>query len=176
MSAQLAMNKPTIRVLTQYDAMRRAPVIGEVCISITNPRQPEADLEPGWSDVLRLGFHDTDRKGGGFTPMSLDHAREVLQFARTHRDVPMTVHCWAGSSRSVGVAVFLAAWLDRELLPVNDVLAPNPWVVRKLQRAALGCAMRWRDFDLMRVALAGPLTRKYRYRMVTKAIADTYVK
>jgi predicted protein tyrosine phosphatase len=176
MSAHTDVTRPPIRVLTQYDAMRRSPVEGEVCISITNPRQSDADLEPGWAEILRQGFHDTDREGGGFTAMSLEHARDVLDFARTHRDAPMTVHCWAASSRSVGVAVFLAAWLDRQLLLTNDVLAPNPWVIRKLQRAALSRAVSWRDSDLMKVALVGPLTRNYRYRMVPKAIADTYVK
>jgi hypothetical protein len=85
---------------------------------------------------------------------------------RRHAAAPLTVHCQFGQSRSVAVGIFLAAWLDRQVLLAHDVLAPNPWVLRQLRRAALPCALRWRDWRLLAVALTGPLAPRFRYRMM----------
>lgn len=175
-SLMMTPDVPPVRVLRRSAAVVRIPEPGEVCISITNPRQTPAALEDGWAAVLRQGFHDTDREGGGFTTMSDAHAREVLEFCRAHADAPLMVHCQEGASRSVAVGVFVAAWLGRSILLTHDVLGPNPWVIRKLRRAALFAAIRWRDAELLKVALKGPLTPYYLYRMMPKAIADTYLK
>jgi predicted protein tyrosine phosphatase len=164
-----------VRVLPRLDAVHRVPDSGEACISITNPRQSPASLEDGWAEVLRLGFHDTDRRGGGFTEMTLEHAMDVLAFGRRHAAAPLTVPCQFGQSRSVAVGVFLAAWLGRPVQLTHDVLAPNPWVVRQLRRAALLCALRWCDGRLLMVALVSPLAPRFRYGMMPKAIADTYL-
>jgi predicted protein tyrosine phosphatase len=145
-----------VRVLPRRLAVCREPLAGEVCISITNPRQSQAELEDGYADILRLGFHDTDQVGGNFTVMSREHAKAVLEFGAKHKDAPLMVHCDAGASRSVGVGLFLAAWLNRPLrLVATDVLEPNPWVVNQLRGAALSRAFAARDWRLLTCALFG---------------------
>lgn len=147
----------TVLVLPRLMAEAVTPAAGAVCISITNPRQSPAQLADGWHDVLRLGFHDTDRKGGGFTAMTMGHALQVLSFAAKHRDAPMTVHCEAGASRSVGVGAFLAAWRREQLRIEEDVLFPNPLVVKQLRRVGVREALRLRDRRLLWVSWAGPM-------------------
>lgn len=144
-----------IRVLPRADAEARLPIPGEVCISITNPNQSQAHLT-AFSDVLRLGFHDTDREGGGFTVMSRMAARDCLAFGEKYADRPMTVHCQFGASRSVAVALFLAAWLGRPLRVIaTDILMPNPWVLNQLRAAALYRSLRTLDARLLTCALFG---------------------
>ncbi len=156
----------TVRVLPRLVAERRTPLVGEVCISITNPRQSPAAL-PAFAEVLRLGFHDTDRVGGGFTPMSAEDAGAVLEFGRRHAQTPLMVHCEAGASRSAAVGLFLAAWLYRPLhIASTDVLVPNPWVLNQLRAAALARGARSRDWRLLCCALRGTtdyLAKKIRH-------------
>lgn len=146
----------TITVLPRLLAEVVVPTPQDVCISITNPKQSEAKLE-GWGGLLRQGFHDTDRIGGGFTIMSLEHARDVLLFAHQNRSASITVHCEAGASRSVGVGVFLAAWRQAKLSLVDDVIFPNPLVIQQLRLAGLSLATRIRDFRLLKVCVQGPM-------------------
>lgn len=146
----------TVVVLPRLMAEAMEPLAGAVCISITNPNQSAARLD-GWHDVLRLGFHDTDRKGGGFTVMTRLDALQVLRFSRRHRAAPMTVHCEAGASRSVGVGVFLSAWRREALSIQEDVLFPNPLVVRQLRLAGLSVALQTRDRRLWAVSWKGPM-------------------
>ncbi|KVP96857.1 hypothetical protein WJ97_13340 [Burkholderia ubonensis] len=144
-----------VRVLSRHAAAKHEPLAGEVCISITNPRQSAPPLE-GYTDILRLGFHDTDREGGNFTVMSREHAQAVLEFGAKHKDAPLMVHCEAGASRSVGVGLFLAAWLNRPLLlTATDVLEPNPWVINQLRAAALYRSLSQRDWRLLACAVFG---------------------
>lgn len=149
----------SIVVLPREEAEAWVPRPGEVAISIANPRQSRAQLSRDFADVLALGFHDTDRVGGGFTTMSPLHARTVLKLAREGRDKPIMVHCQAGASRSVGIALFLAAWLQRPLeIVAADVLVPNPWVINQLRAAALPQALRTRDRGLLSCALFGSVS------------------
>jgi predicted protein tyrosine phosphatase len=167
-----------VQVMSRAEAEQHRPLPGAVCISIANPRQSPARLEEGWSAVLRLGFHDTDRPGGNFTPMTQEHAREVIAFCHSHRDAPIVVHCQVGHSRSVAVGAFIAAWLDRKLQLNTDVLNPNPWAIRELRRLALKLGLTFgrqhHDWRLLAVALRGPLAPRYRYQMLPAAIADSY--
>lgn len=143
-------------VLSREDAESVSPPAGHVCISITNPRQSDAQLD-GWADVLRLGFHDTDRKGGNFTVMSRADARAIIEFAHKHRAAPMTVHCQYGASRSVAVGAFLAAWRQEKLQITDDVLFPNPLVIRQLRVAGVLAALTLRDRRLFQVCRYGPM-------------------
>lgn len=161
-----------IRVLPRREAEECLPRTGEVCVSITNPRQSPAKLNEGWGAVLRLGFHDTDRVGGGFTVMTLADAAALLQFCRKHHEAPLMIHCEWGASRSAAVGLFVAVWFRRKLNLTVDVLAPNPWVLRQLRIAALKYAFTWRDWRLLALALQGPLPS--RYAVLPPAIADTY--
>lgn len=144
-----------VRVLPRLAAEHRTPLADEVCISITNPRQSPARLT-GFADILRLGFHDTDRIGGGFTVMSGAHAADTLEFSARNASVPLTVHCEAGASRSVAIGMFLAGWLGRPLEVVaTDVMVPNPWVLNQLRAAALYRSLRRCELRLLRCALFG---------------------
>lgn len=89
--------------------------------------------------------------------MSLSHARQVIEFAVLHADRPVMVHCEAGASRSVGVGAFLAAWRHERLSIKDDVLFPNPWVVRQLRIAGLMAGMRSGDRRLLEVSWKGPM-------------------
>lgn len=147
--------EPGILVLSRRNAQNHEPVPGEACVSITNPRQSPAALKSS-TDVLRLGFHDTDRRGGNFTPMSFKDAVSVLEFGLRHRQAPLMVHCEFGASRSVAVGLFLAAWFRRPLrVTETDVLMPNPWVLRQLRLAALYGTPRFRDPKLLKCAVFG---------------------
>ena len=154
-----------VRVLPRLVAERRATLPDEVCISITNPNQSKAQLE-GFTDVLRLGFHDTDRVGGNYRVMSPDDARAVLSFAAQYRHNPLTVHCEFGASRSAAVGLFLAAWLYRPLDIVStDVLMPNLWVLNQLRAAAFVRGLKTLDGRLLACAALGSpdyLTTKHR--------------
>lgn len=154
-SAELSQERKRIRVLSRHAAALRTPFNGEVCISITNPRQVGPDLV-GYHDILRLGFHDTDREGGNFTVMSPVHAKAVLDFGAQHQGAPLMVHCEAGASRSVGIGLFLSAWLNRPLLlTATDVLEPNPWVLNQLRAAALYRSLSTRDMRLFACSIFG---------------------
>jgi predicted protein tyrosine phosphatase len=163
-----------VQVLSRQAAHVHRPGAGSVCISITNPRQSPQKLEDGWAEILRLGFHDTDRPGGNYVPMTKEQALEILELCHRHRDAPIVVHCEFGHSRSPGIGAFIAAWLDRDLKLNTDVLNPNPWVIRQLRRHAFRLAFRWRDWRLLKVALHGPLSSQYRYRMLPAGVADSY--
>lgn len=142
-----------IRVLPRLAAERLDPAPGEVCISITNPRQSPARLE-NWSDLLRLGFHDIDEPAGDYTAMSRQQARELLDFLHAHRHDPLTVHCEYGFSRSVAAGLFAAAWRGQEL--DVEVVNPNPWVTLQLCRVGWRRALQWKDWALLKVSLLGP--------------------
>lgn len=150
------MSGGPVIVLPRDQAEAWVPQSGEVAISIGNPRQSAAALDPGFAEVLALGFHDTDKEGGGFTPMSPQQAREVMAFGRRHAGAALMVHCQAGASRSVAVGLILAAWHRRPLqVLATDVLIPNPWVINQLRAAALGAGWRARDPRLLRCAVFG---------------------
>lgn len=148
----------SIVVLPREEAEAWIPRPGEVAISIANPRQSRAQLSRDFADVVALGFHDTDREGGGFTTMNQIQARAVLTAALAAQDKPFMVHCQAGASRSVGVALFLAAWLQRPLeIIATDVLIPNTWVINQLRAAGVRTGFRHRNTRLLRCGLFGSI-------------------
>lgn len=167
----------TIQVLPRQLAEGLRPDPMAVCISITNPRQRPARLIQGaWLDVLRLGFHDTDVPMGNFTAMYVRQARDLIRFARQHRDHPITVHCEFGASRSVAAGLFLAVWLKRQLSLVDPVLAPNPWVIRQLRLAGLlegASPANGADLSLLATSLLGPLA--FRHKVLPPDVAETYL-
>ena len=115
---------------TLFEPTGEYPVI----ISITDPGEQQADLEPGWFDVLRLEFHDIDGRFGDFRLFSQADAGSVVSFLDKHREADqVVVHCRYGQSRSAAVALYVAhrqlSWLDRR------AEAYNPLVWRMLIRA-----------------------------------------
>lgn len=108
-------------------------------ISISCPDEP-ANLKYGWSEVLRLEFHDISMswewEQDRLVPMSHEQAQKVVDFAIRHAHRNLFVHCDAGVSRSVAVGLFLSEWQERilNLHAVNTTEFYNPWVSRLLNR------------------------------------------
>lgn len=100
---------------------------------------------PDGPDVLNLRFDDTEEyeehTWGGklykIYPMSLEQAREIVDFVEGHKDHNLLIHCYAGKSRSVGVAqgiidLYPGAWgLSEES---NPLLTPNMNVLRLIHK------------------------------------------
>jgi hypothetical protein len=98
-----------LRVLSREAAERYEPQGIEICISITDPAAPPAELSRGFAAVLRLAFSDIVAKE---TPEDVlfapDHAAAVVGFMERWRHADrLVVHCHAGVSRSPGVALGL---------------------------------------------------------------------
>jgi len=120
-------------------------------ISITNYKDPSANLKPGWLAVLRVQFDDIDpgRNISPFLkadmlsvyrPMTEEQAEEILGFADVmvgsfNEATGILVHCEMGVSRSAAVAKFLR---ERYGLPEDepDERFHNPHVYRLLKQAA----------------------------------------
>lgn len=86
------------------------PEANESVISITDRGAAPADLNQGWTSVLRIAFNDVDSDADEADTdpgeMSVQQALEIARFVReaangSHRIV---VHCRFGQSRSPAVA------------------------------------------------------------------------
>lgn len=166
------MSPLPIRVLPRLEAEALLPNPNEVVISITNPNQCPARLGMGWGDVLRVGFHDTEKAWGNYVPIAPAQARDILSFCHWHRSLPMTIHCEFGASRSVAVGLFVAAWLKRPLLLPEPVLNPNQTVLRMLRLHAVKQAFVWQDWRLLELAASGP--KHFLNTIVPPEVAATY--
>lgn len=100
---------------------------------------------PDGPDVLNLNFDDVDKyeehTWGGklyqIYPISEDQAREIIEFGERHKDYNLLIHCYAGKSRSVGVAqglldVYPDTWKLGE--ESNQLLTPNMEVLRLIHK------------------------------------------
>lgn len=112
-------------------------------ISITDPGTPEASLDGGFTDVLRLAFFDAvpaDEYLPAPFPGMFDHlmARQIGDFVRelhaAPADVALMVHCEYGVSRSAAVALFAAAYTGAPLAAREFAYDANHWVVQQLSR------------------------------------------
>lgn len=112
-------------------------------ISITDPGSPEASLDAGFIDVLRLAFFDAvpaDEYLPAPLPGMFDHlmARQIGDFVRELQAAPTTVtllvHCEYGVSRSAAVALFAAAFARAPLAAREFAYDANQWVVQQLSR------------------------------------------
>jgi len=111
---------PEFIVLSREEAEAYEPRGKEICISISDPDAPPAEVSSRFAAVLRLNFDDVTERG---EPSDIlfaeDHAREIRKFLDSW---PMAervmVHCNAGVSRSPGVALGLCdlgGWATAEL-------------------------------------------------------------
>jgi hypothetical protein len=98
-----------LRILSREAAERYEPHGVEVCISITDPAVPPAELSPGFAAVLRLAFSDiVATESPGDVLFAPDHAAAVVGFMEQWRHADrLVVHCHVGVSRSPGVALGL---------------------------------------------------------------------
>jgi predicted protein tyrosine phosphatase len=126
-----------VRVLSREAVERYEPRGVEVCISISDPAAPAAELSPRFAEVLRLAFNDIVAiecpQDVLFSP---DHAAAVVEFVERWRHADrLVVHCHAGQSRSPGVALGLC---DRYGWPAETLEAGYPfwnrWVRQVLVR------------------------------------------
>jgi predicted protein tyrosine phosphatase len=115
-----------LRILSREAVERYQPRGTEICISITDPAAPPAELSDDFAAVLRLAFSDIVAPE---TPedvlFSPEHAATVVAFVERWRHADrLVVHCHAGQSRSPGVALGLC---DRFGWPASAVEEGYPF-------------------------------------------------
>jgi predicted protein tyrosine phosphatase len=105
----VAAKSPDLVVLSREDAEFYEPGPNEICISISDPDAPPADVSPRFAAVLRLHFDDlNERNQQSDILFAADHARAIVEFVDVWQDADrLIVHCNMGVSRSPGVALGL---------------------------------------------------------------------
>jgi len=136
----MAATPPKLIVLSQVLAEFYEPQGRTICISITDPEEPPAVLSDRFDGILRLSFSDIAHASAakGHVLFSRGDAVRVLEFVNNAADTEIIViHCFAGISRSAGVALALA---EMNGWPVADLEKRHPfwntWVRAELLRAA----------------------------------------
>jgi predicted protein tyrosine phosphatase len=105
----VAAKSPDLVVLSREDAEFYEPGPNEICISISDPDAPPADISPRFAAVLRLQFDDViEQRASSDILFAADHARAIVAFVDLWPDADrVIVHCNMGVSRSPGVALGL---------------------------------------------------------------------
>lgn len=142
-----------ITFMSQFEAESLAGQKSHGMISITNPTCPPADINPGFGGVLRLGFHDIEAReeDDRFKAISHDQANQIVSFFRhapSYGISAITVHCWAGISRSTAVAI-IGCLIHGADIPKNTEGA-NKTVLRRcwlawLRQSPLKACWHWKN-------------------------------
>jgi predicted protein tyrosine phosphatase len=105
----VAAKSPDLVVLSREEAEFYEPGPNEICISISDPDAPPADVSAQFAAVLRLNFDDvTERDADSDILFAADHARAIVDFVDLWPDADrLVVHCNMGVSRSPAVALGL---------------------------------------------------------------------
>ena len=105
----VAAKSPELVVLSREDAEFYEPGPNEICISISDPDAPPADISPRFAAVLRLHFDDVTERGVDSDILfAAEHARAIIDFVDVWPDAGrLIVHCNMGVSRSPAVALGL---------------------------------------------------------------------
>jgi predicted protein tyrosine phosphatase len=111
---------PEFIVLSRENAEAYEPRGKEICISISDPDAPPADVSSRFAAVLRLNFDDVTERGEPSDILFAEgHALEIRRFLDSWPGAErVMVHCNAGVSRSPGVALGLCdlgGWATAEL-------------------------------------------------------------
>jgi predicted protein tyrosine phosphatase len=108
-TTNVTAKSPHLVVLSREDAEFYEPGPNEICISISDPDAPPADVSPQFAAVLRLNFDDVTERGADSDILfAADHARAIVDFVDLWPDADrLVVHCNMGVSRSPGVALGL---------------------------------------------------------------------
>ncbi|UCV10741.1 hypothetical protein KI614_11170 [Dechloromonas denitrificans] len=116
-------------------------------ISITDPGQADAKLDPMFHHVLRLSFYDAqpaDEYLPAPIPGLFDHqmARRIHDFVAELQAAPfeisVMVHCEYGVSRSAAVALFVEAFSGAPLTAREFTYEANQWVLERLSQLIPG--------------------------------------
>ncbi len=100
-------------------------------------------------NVLNLNFDDItedftfkNQYGNDVTyhAMSLEQARQIIEFVEKNKDKNIIVHCRAGKSRSAAVAralfdCYIDIYAENNFNNYNQINTPNPDVLAKVKRA-----------------------------------------
>jgi predicted protein tyrosine phosphatase len=115
-----------LRILSRDAVERYEPQGVEVCISITDPSAPAAELSPAFAAVLRLAFSDIVAiESPADVLFAPAHAAAIVEFVEHWRHAErLVVHCHVGMSRSPGVALGLC---DRFGWPAGALEASYPF-------------------------------------------------
>ena len=116
----VAAKSPDLVVLSREDAESYEPGPNEICISISDPDAPPADVSPRFAAVLRLNFDDlTEQRASSDILFAADQARAIVEFVDVWPDADrLIVHCNMGVSRSPGIALGLCdahGWATAQL-------------------------------------------------------------
>jgi len=105
----VAAKSPDLVVLSREDAEFYEPGPNEICISISDPEAPPADVSPRFAAVLRLHFDDVTERGVDSDILfAAEQARAIIDFVDVWPDAGrLIVHCNMGVSRSPAVALGL---------------------------------------------------------------------
>ena len=79
-------------------------------VDVFSPHSKLAYVDSGWRSILRLRFDDVDSDKDGFQVFSSTDAKNTIKWLVANEECLDTVfvHCYAGISRSAGVAKFVA--------------------------------------------------------------------
>lgn len=108
----MVRNIKAVQFMSQSQAESLTAEADTALISITEPGDPQAAVDPEWKHLLRLSFHDVDQdRGEGFRLFDEMHARQILDFVESLPEEInyVIVHCHAGISRSAAVAKVIAS-------------------------------------------------------------------
>jgi predicted protein tyrosine phosphatase len=126
-----------LRILSREAVEQYEPQGVEICISITDPAAPAAQLSPAFAAVLRLAFSDiVAMESPADVLFAPDHAAAILEFVEhwPHAN-RLVVHCHAGASRSPGVALGLC---DRFGWPAAALEQNHPFWNRWVRQVLVG--------------------------------------
>lgn len=122
-----------LRILSREAVERYEPQGVEICISITDPAAPPAELSPGFAGILRLAFSDiVALESPADVLFAPAQAAAIVEFVERWQDAErLVVHCQVGVSRSPGVALGLC---DRFGWPVALLEESHPFWNRWVRR------------------------------------------
>lgn len=105
-------------------------------ISITEPGYT-ANLKSGWSNLLRLQFHDIDSPVRGYKQFSVHDAKLIMMFLNALPDQveEVIIHCHAGISRSAALSYWLHNFIGIEIKNEGKFLLKNKHIVSVMENA-----------------------------------------
>jgi len=135
-----------LRILSREAVERYEPQGVEICISITDPAAPAAELSPAFAGILRLAFSDIVAiESSADVLFAPAHAAAIVEFVEGWRHAErLVVHCLVGVSRSPGVALGLC---DRFGWPAGALEDSYPFFNRWVRRVLVNHPRRGQEHE-----------------------------